>query len=248
MECHPQLDLDRWAPGGCRTQDRMDRGLVGGCIDRGRHPLPALDHRKHRARNDDVSKGELAAKRRVVFVGRPKFSTALQREGKLSLHGFYVPDLWLTKAAQADLATRFARELKALQDGEHVYVAALAEPDADGERWETVKIVLMHLSERGVPLDSSLEGRVEAMLAADSRSYRKPLRYDADNDATLPDFVLEDCTPSMPLEVFGRDEPEYVQRKQAKIRHYDAQYGVGQWWHWDATAQADPPQPFPPKS
>ncbi len=63
----------------------------------------------------------------------------------------------------------------ALQDGEHVHVAALAEPDANGERWETVKVVLMHVSERGVPLDSRLEGRVE------------------------------DRTPSIPLEVFARD-------------------------------------------
>jgi len=59
----------------------------------------------------------------------------------------------------------------------------------------------------------------------------------------FPDFVLKDVpgVDALPMEVFGMNSPEYLQRRQVKTAHYEAEYGPGRWWYWDAAAKPDMP-------
>jgi len=89
------------------------------------------------------------------------------------------------------------------------------------------------------------EGIVEEKLWQEKRAFIKPLRYDGEEDV-FPDFVLKDVPgmDALPVEVFGMNTPEYMQRKQEKIAHYDTEYGQGHWWSWEAAASMEMP-PFP---
>jgi hypothetical protein len=97
----------------------------------------------------------------------------------------------------------------------------------------------MRVSDMLIPLDSSLEGVVETMLREQKRKFSKPLRFDAD-EQTLPDFWLNDLKDEYPMEVFGMNTPDYLQRKAAKIIHYQTEYSKRSgWWQWDAAEDPD---------
>ncbi|GME47298.1 hypothetical protein ACJ4_42650 [Pantoea sp. QMID4] len=46
---------------------------------------------------------------------------------------------------------------------------------------------------------------------------------------------------ALPMEVFGMNTPEYLLRRQVKTAHYEAEYGPGRWWYWNAAAKSDMP-------
>ena len=85
----------------------------------------------------------------------------------------------------------------------------------------------------------------------EGRAFNKPLLYDQETDQVFPDFVLTDCVGGeVPMEVFGRNDEDYLKRKAEKTALYDARHGRGGWWFWEASAGArseDVP-PFPPAS
>ncbi|MCW0351003.1 hypothetical protein NB701_004365 [Pantoea ananatis] len=93
----------------------------------------------------------------------------------------------------------------------------------------------MTVSPRFIPLDSGYEAAVEEKLWQEKRAFIKPLCYDGEEDV-FPDFVLKDVSgvDALPMEVFGINTPEYQQRRQEKIAHYDLEYGAESWWHWNA--------------
>ena len=95
----------------------------------------------------------------------------------------------------------------------------------------------MAVSERWIPVASSFEADIEQLLSDEGRSYWKPLRFDASEDEVFPDFWLLDTGErETPMEVFGRSDPAYLQRKNNKIRHYNREFGATGWWSWDAAA------------
>ncbi len=51
----------------------------------------------------------------------------------------------------------------------------------------------------------------------EKRAFIKPLRYDGEEDV-FPDFVLTDVPgkEALPMEVFGINTPEYLERKREK--------------------------------
>ena len=99
-----------------------------------------------------------------------------------------------------------------------------------------------------VPVDSSFERIVAELLVKQGRSFTKQLRYDAGTEQVLPDFILTDTAKEVPLEVFGRDDADYLKRQEEKAAYYNAQYGRAGWWSWDALASSSPSDvpPFPP--
>lgn len=105
-----------------------------------------------------------------------------------------------------------------------------------------IDVALMTVSPRFIPLDSGYEGAVEEKLWQEKRAFIKPLRYDGEEDV-FADFVLKDVpgVDALPMEVFGMNSPEYLQRRQVKTAHYEAEYGPGRWWYWDAAAKPDMP-------
>jgi hypothetical protein len=62
-----------------------------------------------------------------------------------------------------------------------------------------------------------------------------------------PTSSWTDTTREVPLEVFGRDDAEYLLRKEEKRGYYDGNYGKDGWWSWDAAANPDlaSAPPFP---
>lgn len=150
-------------------------------------------------------------------------------------------DVW-TRAQQS-----FAREITAWQKGAKTIAIAFVEPSKDKPWGKVIEVALMCVSEMLIPLDSGHEGKVEQWLREQGRKFSKPMRFDHD-DATLPDFWLNDLDDEYPMEVFGMNTPEYQVRCNAKHAHYHATYAnrLG-WWHWNAWQNSDvtsaPPLP-----
>ena len=91
-----------------------------------------------------------------------------------------------------------------------------------------------------IPVDSGYEFRIANMLNAQQHRFEKPRRYDG-AAATFRDFVLTDCQPSVPMEVYGMDSDDYNPRKAEKIRHY--RDSGNPYWAWDVLRDPEPP-PF----
>lgn len=109
-------------------------------------------------------------------------------------------------------------------------------PTPAGIRAEVVDVALMVTTAQWIPVDSGYEAAVVGSLVAEGRRFEKPMRFDAEEDRTFPDFWLKDSGDPLPMEVWGMNEPEYLARKAQKVAYYDERYGGGTWWQWDAAA------------
>lgn len=81
-----------------------------------------------------------------------------------------------------------------------------------------------------IPVESSYECLVAEKLVSESRSFRKPLRYDR-SSIDRPDFVLLDTIPPTDMEVFGMNTQDYLERKEAK-KERNREHGF---WCWDVS-------------
>ena len=127
-------------------------------------------------------------------------------------------------------------EIAAWKAGGRVIAIAITDTPGAGKA-SVMRLALMAVSERWIPVASSFEADIEQMLSDEGRSYWKPLRFDASEDEVFPDFWLLDTGErETPMEVFGRSDPAYLQRKNNKIRHYNREFGATGWWSWDAAA------------
>ncbi|MTJ94325.1 MAG: DUF1173 domain-containing protein [Desulfovibrio sp.] len=102
-----------------------------------------------------------------------------------------------------------------------------------------------------IPFASSYEKIVTRKLIDQNRWFEKPLRYDAAEDAVLPDFVLLDTnTRYLPMEVYGRNsDDEYRKHRDLKRALYLRTYGAENYWEWNVDPnQVDAVPPFPSKS
>ena len=158
--------------------------------------------------------------------------------------------------------------------GRHPYAARLLEaPAAQGGQVMGLFVVETHLGEwKGqptvkanmqagglmettadfLPVASDLERQVADRLVAEGRAFTKPLRYDAESELVLPDFVLTDVgvASGWPMEVFGRGDADYRARRAEKSAYYRDVYGVNGWWQWvaagpDRTGMPDLPPRVP---
>lgn len=89
-----------------------------------------------------------------------------------------------------------------------------------------------------IPVDSGYEFMIANLLTEQQRRFEKPLRYDG-AAATFPDFVLTDCQPNVPMEVYGMNSVDYNQRKAEKTLHY--RDSGTPYWAWDVLSQPEPP-------
>ncbi|MBO1326216.1 DUF1173 domain-containing protein [Acetobacter sp. TBRC 12305] len=98
-----------------------------------------------------------------------------------------------------------------------------------------------------IPVASSHELRVARALCVASRSFIKPLRFDAHRDTVHPDFVLTDTghPRGTPMEVFGRTDEAYEARRAEKAAYYRDVYGQDGWWCWDAASAPGVMPAFP---
>ncbi|MDE1186171.1 MAG: DUF1173 family protein [Pantoea sp.] len=169
------------------------------------------------------------------------------------------PALELPEDVLSRLKYSYARELASWRRGARVIVICETEPpettftriegrNVPHSSCRVIDAALMVVSHRYIPLDSGYEGLIEERLWQDQRAFIKPLRYDGEADV-FPDFILTDVcgNDALPMEVFGLSTPEYLKRRQEKVTYYDAEYGPGHWWYWDAYADpnGESVPPFP---
>lgn len=133
-----------------------------------------------------------------------------------------------------------------------LYVTArnIGAPNSRWRGWIQAEVrtgALMTVSRSMLPFESSHELAVADALVAAGRAFEKPLRFDAEWDLVFPDFILQDTARSAgyPMEVFGRMDEAYAARRARKESYYDATFGAGGWWSWDATTGSRIPA-FPP--
>ena len=84
-----------------------------------------------------------------------------------------------------------------------------------------VGLALMQVSTSWIPVESSYELVIADKLVAEERAFLKPLRYDAGQAAVHPDFILLDTEGEAPMEVFGRSDEAYVNRRQEKVEYFN---------------------------
>lgn len=165
-----------------------------------------------------------------------------------AFHG--IPHLALDEGIWHALERSFGRELEAWRAGNPVVAIVQTDPPKSSGgtvRARVVDAALMHVTREWIPVDSGYEALIADQLVATKRRFEKPLRFDAGEDATFPDFWLKDMENPMPLEVWGMATAEYQARKAEKAVLYNGTYGEDGWWSWNA-AIGDPVPDFPPKS
>lgn len=131
-------------------------------------------------------------------------------------------------------AKRFIRALARISnpDPSSGRVIALAQVEAsNGTSLRVVALALMVCSRDYVPVDSNYEAQVAHKLVDEGRAFSKPIKLD-ENEDLLPDFILTDTRPPTMLEVFGMETPEYLRRKEEKLRLYRDRDQV--LWTWEA--------------
>lgn len=164
-----------------------------------------------------------------------------------SFHG--IPYLNVDEANWEPLQRRFPRELDAWRAGNVVVAIAQTEPpksSGGSMRAQVVDIALMQVTREWIPVDSGYEALVADQLVAAKRRFEKPLRFDAGEDVTFPDFWLKDMDTdiAMPMEIWGMTSTDYQARKAEKAAYYDEKYGKDGWWSWNA-ADGEPVPDFP---
>lgn len=148
---------------------------------------------------------------------------------------------------------RFPNAIAHWRSGGTVVFIAQIEPQAmhgaGSVSAHVVGISLLALSPQWIPVDSFHELAVCTALVDQDRVFVKPLRFDAQEEAVLPDFVLRDTAnpKGTPMEVWGRTDTDYKNRQKEKRNYYAKNYGAENWWQWNA-ANNEPMPSFPPRS
>jgi hypothetical protein len=132
-------------------------------------------------------------------------------------------------------------------------VAALRVQASQNRRMTIVEAVLMRVTPRFIPVNSSYEDKLARALVDQDRSFVRPLHYD-NHSLNMPDFVLKDVASkvegemarqSVALFVYGAAvDPNNRAMREAADRQLAHQAGMG-YWQWDAGNHAQPP-PLPP--
>lgn len=191
------------------------------------------------------------SRRLIVISELNEWSPALTAGNNLPLVGTTkisppagMPYLTIDNSRWESSLVRFPRDVAWWQNGGKII--AIAVTDVPEERKSAKsnrvyfsacvrQVVLMMVSDRWIPLDSSYEGIIEEKLAKERRQFTKPLIYDSAEDQYHPDFLLTDVNSSdyIPLEVWGRDTEDYLQHRAVKEEWYQQEFGDA-WWSWDA--------------
>lgn len=207
--------------------------------------LPAFGAETREAERNRVrAAAALQAKHRMLLIAplagfTPERADAMARQ--LKIGGFHgMPMAFMPNGLWDSTVRRFPSAVAAWRDGQGTVAIAQVELRRGGKSVyaSVIDMALMSITAEFVPVESSYERVVADLLVAQGRSFIKPLRYDADACLVLPDFVLTDTSPEMPMEVFGRSNEEYLRRKEEKTAYYDEHYGKTGWWYWDAAASA----------
>lgn len=204
-------------------------------------------------RNASLSAGCLAKTQRMVLIAPLVKQSSSQEKAmasQLKIGGFHgMPYVAMNTGLWESTMRKFPLAIASWRAGGKIVAIAQIELSAGKERSRAraIDLALMSVTDEYIPVESSYERVVAQKLVLEGRSFWKPLRYDAGDEAMRPDFVLTDTRKEIPMEVFGREDEDYQRRKEEKITYYDGRYGANGWWYWDAAADATSAmRPFPP--
>lgn len=216
--------------------------------------LPAFSAESRDAiRNGTLVAASLQAKHRMIIVAPLAAFTAERHESmtrQLKIAGFHgMPLAFMQTGLWEVTQKRFKNVLAGWKEGHATIAIAQVELKERADRvvGTVVDLALMSITAEFIPVESNYERIVAHQLVYQARAFTKPMRFDASEEKVLPDFILTDTGPQVPLEVFGRDDPGYIARKAEKTAYYNAEYGAGKWWCWDASeaGKAASLPPFP---
>lgn len=189
--------------------------------------------------------------RRFMLLGEMTRYKLVEGQPRCSIDGawnnFHI-DAYIPPELVQSWCRRYPLAIDAIEkDDRHcigLLIGEVQNPDKKGR--VGIKILhgaLMAVTKAFIPYDSSHEALLADMLVQSERAFSKPLRYDSDDDSTLPDFLLLDVRhgDEYPCEVFGMATAEYLERRRAKEVYYNTTRGVGGWWHWDAVLDPNVP-------
>ncbi|MFG0272416.1 DUF1173 family protein [Pseudomonas sp. zjy_14] len=148
-----------------------------------------------------------------------------------------LPLITYDQALWSAVSKRYSRQLSAWGKGQTIVAIVQADQPSNENKAKALNIAIMVVSSEWIPVDSSYESIVEKKLRDEGRHFYKPLRFDSENEVVFPDFWLLDLPDNreFPMEVFGMDSSEYIERKHEKVEHYNSVYGAKGWWMWDVT-------------
>ncbi|EKN5918718.1 TPA: DUF1173 family protein [Yersinia enterocolitica] len=249
--------LNEWAPwleGKRRLTTVMTRlQKEASSIKQGRTALAdvlLLQGNEH-ANKKAVSYACANNRRLIVISELNEWSPALMASNNLPLVGTTknspparMPYLTIDSSRWESSLARFPRDVAWWQRGGKIIAVAVTDvpvkktSEKSGREYFSAcvrQVVLMMVSERWIPLDSSFEGIIEEKLAKERRQFIKPLIYDSAKVQYHPDFILTDVNGAVfvPLEVWGRDNEDYLQHRVVKEEWYQQKFGDA-WWSWDA--------------
>jgi hypothetical protein len=215
--------------------------------------LPAMAHDSPEAERNRLRVARSLQEKRRMLIIAPLASYSPEREQRmaqdLAISGFHgIPKAFMRPGQWELLNKRYRAAVAGWRAGQIAVVIAQIEVKERGGRQSAniIDAALMAVTPQWIPTESSHERVIAEKLVSEGRSFNKPLRYDQVRDVVFPDFVLTDCASGeVPMEVFGRDDEDYLKRKAEKTAYYDKQYGVGGWWCWDATKGREEIPPFP---
>lgn len=185
------------------------------------------------------------------FIAIGELKECLDRNGSTLIklkHAGNQTAFWMHKALADRFKNSFANEISDLGN-ENIKVIAIMIGYKPANSLSVSAIGLMRVTPEYIPIDSSYEAQVVEKLVAENRKFRKPLRYDSE-DEVLPDFELLDCEQDcIPMEVFGmKGNAEYDLRKAEKVKFYNENHGLYGWWSWNAADNLSIPEFSPPKN
>lgn len=184
-------------------------------------------------RNAERVNAAVSNKSRMIVIA--PLAAYKEEPRTLRVSGFHgIPFLDVSTEMWKSAAKRFKYAYDAWRDGQQVIVIAQCEPNAQSKAANVVGLALMQVSSSWIPAESSYELVIADKLVTEGRAFLKPLRYDADQDVVHPDFILLDTESEAPMEVFGRTDEAYDNRRQEKVEYYNRHFGQNTWWCWNA--------------
>lgn len=181
-------------------------------------------------------------KRRLIVVA-PLAAHSEEREqamsGYLAIAGFHgVPRLLMDGELWQRTARSYSAALRGWREGRRVIAIVQTDQPTVPSKAQALNVALMVVSDEWIPVESGYEAVIEAMLRDQGRKFIKPMRFDAEQEQVFPDFWLMDVGAGreLPMEVYGRQDPKYLARKEVKFAYYTRHYGPTGWWSWDASA------------
>lgn len=162
---------------------------------------------------------------------------------------FFMDD-WMVKslAQYSRRGWSAIKRMDILVDGDEkpYVIAGLRIESSPTGKMIVVEAVLMRVTPRYIPVNSSFEDKLARLLVQMDRQFVRPLHYD-NHTTELPDFVLKDAAPArrpVAMYVYGPALGAIKQFQQETAHKQSAQRNGMDFWCWNAALHAQPP-PIP---